>query len=67
MAAEIDRAYAPYEMIKTDPPTIFSTELWARFAALAEFSKPILGDKRMDAHIPQQVQVNPIEGWLKVS
>jgi len=43
MAAEIDRAYAPYEMIKTDPPTIFSTELWARFAALAEFSKPNIG------------------------
>jgi hypothetical protein len=42
LAAEVDRAYAQYEAIKADLPSITVDEMRARLAALSSLSKPVL-------------------------
>ncbi len=42
LAAEVDQAYARYEAIKADLPTITVEEMRARFDVLSVLSKPVL-------------------------
>ena len=42
LAHEVDRAYAQYEAIKADLPTITVDEMRMRFAAVSALSKPVL-------------------------
>ncbi len=64
LAAEVDRAYAEYEAIKADLPTITVDEMRARFAAVSALSKPVLAGVLSKLGYPADGSKEAIEAQL---
>lgn len=64
LAAEVDRAYAQYEAIKADLPTITIDEMRARFGGLSVLSKPVLAGVLSKLGYPADGSKEAIEAQL---